>query len=93
MSRAMPPKPPEELGRTLARRILAQMGENGKPPEQGISNVNVGNETYLKLVDDVYVQDLVRTVEGSSLKLVQGIYGAGGGAWYESFRMIAEENG
>ncbi|HEX9103434.1 MAG TPA: hypothetical protein VF997_14580, partial [Polyangia bacterium] len=73
----MPPKPPEELSRTLARRILAQMGENGKPPEHGISNVNVGNETYLKLVDDVYVQDLLRNLEGSSLKLVQGIYGAG----------------
>jgi hypothetical protein len=77
MNRPMPPKPPEELSPTLARRILAQMGENGKPPELGISNVNVGNETYLKLIDDVYVQDLVRTVEGSSLKLVQGIYGAG----------------
>ena len=77
MSRATPPKPPEELTRTLARRILAQMGENGKPPEVGIANVNVGNETYLKIIDDVYVQDLVRTVEGSSLKLVQGIYGAG----------------
>jgi bacteriophage exclusion system BrxC/D-like protein len=77
MTRAAPPKPPEELTRNLARRILAQMGENGKPPEVGIANVNVGNETYLKIIDDVYVQDLVRTVEGSSLKLVQGIYGAG----------------
>ena len=77
MTRAMPPKPPEELGRALARRILAQMGENGKPPERGIANVNVGNESYLKLIDDVYVQDLIRTIEGSSLKLVQGIYGAG----------------
>jgi hypothetical protein len=77
MNRPTPPKPPEELSRTLARRILAQMGENGKPPEHGISNVNVGNETYLKLIDDVYVQDLVRSLEGSSLKLVQGIYGAG----------------
>jgi hypothetical protein len=73
----MPPKPPEELSRTLARRILAQMGENGKPPEHGISHVNVGNETYLKLFHDVYVEDLVRVMEGSSLKLVQGIYGAG----------------
>jgi hypothetical protein len=29
------------------------------------------------MIDDVYVQDLIRTLEGSSLKLVQGIYGAG----------------
>lgn len=67
----------EEISRNLARRILMQMGENGKPPEHGISHVNVGNESYLKLVHDVYVEDLVRTVEGSSLKLVQGNYGAG----------------
>jgi hypothetical protein len=53
------------------------MGENGKPPELGISHVNVGNETYLKIIDDVYVQDLVHKLEGSSLKLVQGTYGAG----------------
>ena len=77
MSPPTPPKPPEELSRTLARRILAQMGENGKPPEHGVSHVNVGNETYLKIIGDVYVEDLIRNLEGSSLKLVQGIYGAG----------------
>jgi hypothetical protein len=77
MTRPTPPKPPEELSRTQARRMLAQMGENGKPPEHGISHVNVGNESYLKIIDDVYVQDLVRATEGSSLKLVQGTYGAG----------------
>src|SRR4030095_11282980 len=46
-------------------------------PELGISQVNVGNESYLKIVDDVYVHDLVCTTAGSSLKLVQGTYGAG----------------
>jgi len=46
-SRPVPPKPPEGLDRVHARRILAQMGENGKPPEAGISHVNVGNESYL----------------------------------------------
>jgi hypothetical protein len=72
-----PPTPPEELSRTQARRILAQMGENGKPPELGISHVNVGNESYLEIIDETYVQDLVRRAEGGSLKLVQGTYGAG----------------
>jgi hypothetical protein len=72
-----PPKPPEGLSRAQARRMLAQMGENGKPPELGISHVNVGNESYLKIVDDVYVRDLICAAEGSSLKLVQGTYGAG----------------
>jgi len=66
MNPPTPPKPPEELGRTLARRILAQMGENGKPPELGIAHVNAGNESYLRVIDSAYIQDLILTVEGSS---------------------------
>jgi hypothetical protein len=77
MTKITPPRPPEELTKNQARRILAQMGENGKPPELGISHVNVGNESYLKTIDTAYVQDLLRSAEGSSFKLVQGTYGAG----------------
>jgi hypothetical protein len=72
-----PPTPLEELTTVQARRILAQMGENGKPPELGISHVNVGNESYLRIIDATYIQDLIRKAEGSSFKLVQGTYGAG----------------
>jgi P-loop Domain of unknown function (DUF2791) len=83
VTRAVPPRPPhrpatrEELDRIQARRILAQMGENGKPPELGISHVNAGNESYLRVIDSDYIQDLICTMEGSSFKLVQGTYGAG----------------
>jgi len=77
MQKPTPPRPPEELDGAQARRILANMGENGKPPELGISHVNVGNESYLKIIDATYIQDLVRGAEGSSFKLVQGTYGAG----------------
>lgn len=72
-----PPRPPSDLDQKHARRILAQMGENGKPPELGISHVNVGNESYLQVIDAAYVGDLIGVVEGSSFKLVQGTYGAG----------------
>ncbi|HEX5060205.1 MAG TPA: BREX system ATP-binding domain-containing protein [Kofleriaceae bacterium] len=72
-----PPKLPTDPDRKLARRILAQMGENGKPPELGISHVNVGNESYLQVIDAAYVGDLIGVVEGSSFKIVQGTYGAG----------------
>lgn len=71
------PRSPVWLEPRLARRILAQMGENGKPPDVGISHVNVGNESYLHLLDEVYVRDLLCDAEGSSFKLVQGTYGAG----------------
>lgn len=83
MTRAVPPRPPprppgsDELDRISARRILAQMGENGKPPELGISHVNAGNESYLRVIDTDYIQDLICVAEGSSFKLVQGTYGAG----------------
>ncbi|HTE56871.1 MAG TPA: BREX system ATP-binding domain-containing protein [Kofleriaceae bacterium] len=71
------PRPPEELTPRRARKILAQMGENGTPPELGISHVNVGNESYLHILDRSYIHDLICVDEGSSFKLVQGTYGAG----------------
>ena len=87
MTRTTPPRPPprptaaassdDGLDRIGARRILAQMGENGKPPELGIAHVNAGNESYLRVIDSAYIQDLICAVEGSSFKLVQGTYGAG----------------
>ena len=85
MTRTTPPRPPprptaaaaDDLDRIGARRILAQMGENGKPPELGIAHVNAGNESYLRVIDSAYIQDLIIAIEGSSFKLVQGTYGAG----------------
>lgn len=72
-----PPPTPTKVDRGQARKILAQMGENGKPPDVGISHINVGNESYLKVIDATYIKDVVKAVEGSSFKLVQGTYGAG----------------
>ena len=66
-----------ELTPRLARKILNQMGENGKPPELGVTHVNVGNETYLHLLESHYIEDLIGRADGSSFKLVQGTYGAG----------------
>ena len=69
--------PPETLTPRTARRMLARMGENGKPPEHGISHVNVGNESYLNIIEETYVKELLGEDGGSSFKLVQGTYGAG----------------
>jgi hypothetical protein len=88
-----PPKPPTDPDRKLARRILAQMGENGKPPELGISHVNVGNESYLQVIDKAYVGDLIGIVEGSSFKLVQGTYGAGKTHFLYCVRDLAWQRG
>jgi hypothetical protein len=84
VTKTSPPTPPprpappgDELDRIQARRILSQMGENGKPPELGIAYVNAGNESYLRVIESAYIQDLICATEGSSFKLVQGTYGSG----------------
>jgi hypothetical protein len=82
VTRTTPPRPPpkpatDPLDRISARRILAAMGENGKPPELGIAHINAGNESYLRVIDSAYIDDLITSTEGSSFKLVQGTYGAG----------------
>jgi hypothetical protein len=64
-------------GRALALRILRRMGEAGQPPEQGIRFVNVGNESYLKVLEEEYLRLLLGEARGSSFKLVQGYFGAG----------------
>ncbi|HKE20643.1 MAG TPA: BREX system ATP-binding domain-containing protein [Kofleriaceae bacterium] len=75
-----PSRPPEnqaDLTTRLARKILSQVGENGKPPEYGINHVNVGNETYLRILDKFYIEEVLLGTDGSSFKLIQGTYGAG----------------
>lgn len=65
------------LDQALARRILTAMGEAGQPPERGIRFVNVGNESYLKVLQEEYLELLLGQARGSSFKLVQGYFGAG----------------
>jgi hypothetical protein len=65
------------LSNELARHILQRVGEAGQPPERGISFLNVGNETYLKILDQEYLSRLKHNPRGSSFKLVQGYYGGG----------------
>ena len=94
-----PPRPPaqpsadDELDRVQARRILSQMGENGKPPELGISYVNAGNESYLGVIESAYLQDLIIAAEGSSFKLVQGTYGSGKTHFLYCVRDMAQRRG
>jgi bacteriophage exclusion system BrxC/D-like protein len=81
-----------ELTANLARKILNQMGENGKPPEVGVTHINVGNETYLHLIEGHYIQDLIGRADGSSFKLVQGTYGAGKTHFLYCVRDVAWRN-
>lgn len=76
-ARSTGPEELPELTESLARHILQRLGESGQPPEQGISFLNVGNETYLKVLDREYLSRLAHEPLASSFKLVQGYFGGG----------------
>ncbi len=61
----------------LAKHILQRVGESGQPPEQGITYLNVGNDSYLRILDQEYLSRLKHNPRGSGFKLVQGYYGGG----------------
>ncbi|MCP4677063.1 MAG: hypothetical protein GY854_16420 [Deltaproteobacteria bacterium] len=69
--------PSISLSSDLAMHILQRVGEAGQPPEQGISHLNVGNESYLGILEKEYLNRLKHNPRGSSFKLVQGYYGGG----------------
>jgi len=65
------------LSKGIASHIVARMGEAGQPPDQGITHVNVGNESYLEILATDYLDRLLAGARGSAFKLVQGYYGGG----------------
>jgi len=79
--------------RGLALHILQRMGEAGQPPEQGIRFVNVGNESYLQVLDAEYLDLLLGEARGSSFKLVQGYFGAGKTHFLYAVRDLAWRRG
>ena len=83
----------ESLTPELAGHILQRVGESGQPPEQGISHLNVGNHTYLDILDREYLQRLKHNPRGSSFKLVQGYYGGGKTHFLYCVRDLAWKHG
>ncbi len=83
----------ESLTPELARHILQRVGEAGQPPEQGISHLNVGNHTYLNILEQEYLQRLKHNPRGSSFKLVQGYYGGGKTHFLYCVRDLAWKHG
>jgi len=76
-ARAAAPTAESDLPRPLAQHILSRLGEAGQPPEVGIAHVNVGNETYLRILEEEYLRPVAEEGRGSSFKLVQAYYGGG----------------
>ena len=80
-----------DSSRMVAMHILQRLGEGGQPPEYGVLRVNVGNESYLKILRHEYFGNLLRF--GASFKLVQGYFGAGKTHFLYCVRELAWEHG
>ncbi len=64
-----------EENKLVAAHIIQRLGEGGQPPEFGLGRINVGNESYLNVLEHEYFNSLLKF--GSSFKLVQGYFGGG----------------
>lgn len=80
-----------EENRLIAAHIIQRLGEGGQPPEFGLSRINVGNESYLNVLEHEYFQSLLK--QGSSFKLVQGYFGGGKTHFLHCVRELAWKYG
>lgn len=65
----------ETIDPLVASHILQRLGESGQPPEFGVEWINVGNESYLNILEEEYFARQLKF--GASFKLVQGYFGGG----------------
>jgi hypothetical protein len=64
------------MDRQLARAIVNKLGSTGTPPEFGIEHFTVGLEPYLRVIEDEYLNGILK-YNLSSFKLITGNYGGG----------------
>jgi hypothetical protein len=75
----------------LARHIIQRLGEGGQPPEYGVRTINVGNESYLDILEHEYFEHQLKM--GASFKLVQGYFGGGKTHFLYCVREMAWDRG
>ncbi|MFB6263714.1 MAG: BREX system ATP-binding domain-containing protein [Bradymonadaceae bacterium] len=77
--------------REVCRHIVQRLGEGGQPPEYGVRHINVGNETYLQILEHEYFQNQLQM--GASFKLVEGYFGGGKTHFLYCVREMAWDHG
>lgn len=65
-----------DLNPKIAKVIIHKLGSSGTPPEIGVEYFNVGLEPYIKVIENEYLEDILK-YNLSSFKLVVGNYGGG----------------
>jgi hypothetical protein len=76
------------MDRELARAIINKLGSTGTPPEFGIEAFTVGLDRYLKVIEDEYLNGILK-FNLSSFKLITGNYGGGKTHFLYSVRNLA----
>lgn len=66
----------ENLDRTLAKRIINEVGGTGQPPLYGYQFFTAGLDRYMETIEAEYLKDYIK-YGGSSFKMVVGAYGGG----------------
>jgi len=64
------------IDQKLAKAIIHKLGSFGTPPEFGIEHFSVGLEPYLSVIENEYLEDILK-YNLSSFKLITGNYGGG----------------
>lgn len=72
----------------LAKAIIHKLGSFGTPPEFGIEYFSVGLEPYLEVIENEYLDDMLK-YNLSSFKLITGNYGGGKTHFLYSVRNLA----
>ncbi|GAI79648.1 unnamed protein product, partial [marine sediment metagenome] len=65
-----------QIAPRLAKAIIHKLGSFGTPPEFGIEYFSVGLEPYLDVIENEYLEDILK-LNLSSFKLITGNYGGG----------------
>jgi len=76
------------MDKQLARAIINKLGSTGTPPEFGIEAFTVGLDSYLKVMEEEYLDGILK-MNLSSFKLITGNYGGGKTHFLYSVRNLA----
>jgi hypothetical protein len=76
------------VDKQLAKAIVNKLGSTGTPPEFGIEAFTVGLNTFLKVIEEEYLDGILKS-NLSSFKLITGNYGGGKTHFLYSVRNLA----
>ncbi|MCS7258119.1 MAG: ATP-binding protein [candidate division WOR-3 bacterium] len=81
------------MDKKVAQLIINKLGSSGTPPEIGVELFSIGLDKYLKVIEDEYLNGILKNYHLSSFKLVVGNYGGGKTHFLYSVRNLAFKNG